>query len=220
MDIFWGRGSALRGKRGCDFLSDQKVTKESLGESAIGPAAEPPGPPCRLPPDPRFTGDALLGTWLKPSGGKNLSGLLSLPPGHWALPGPKLRRSCAEITPPGLAKPWQLVHSCGRIRSAPTRITGNDACLRADGNIRPCFGSSRRGRCPHRPADHGPSPSLAVGAATSRPHDLRRTKQKGRYEIMGRCRGQMGTSASASVFRVGAGVLTGPPVTGQVRPSP
>ncbi len=42
---------------GCAFLSDQKGTKESPGDAAIGPAASRPVLHVGLPPDP-ITGDA------------------------------------------------------------------------------------------------------------------------------------------------------------------
>ena len=64
-----------------------------------------------LPPDPRFTGDALLiSVHLRPAG-KMWSALSSLPPGHWALVVQNLVEKCVEITPPTLAKPGGLVRS-------------------------------------------------------------------------------------------------------------
>ena len=50
------RGGGILLLRGCAFLSDQKGTKESPGDAAIGPAAKPPGPPCRLTPGPPLRG--------------------------------------------------------------------------------------------------------------------------------------------------------------------
>ena len=60
-----------------------------------------------LPPDPRFTGDALLGNWhLRPAGKSGRMVLLA--PGTQAPAGVKFEKSCAVRTPPTLAKPWQL----------------------------------------------------------------------------------------------------------------
>ena len=86
--------------RGCDFLSDQKVTKESPGPpsmSAMPEAALIGGSP-RTP----FTGDALLeiGTCVR----RAKSGrTVLLAPAHWGLPKLKFAASCVEMTPPTLA---------------------------------------------------------------------------------------------------------------------
>ena len=123
-----------------------------------------------------------------------------LPRGHRPLPDPKLKCVCAVRTPPGPAELWLpgSYHgvrqaSCGRMISAPTK-----------------------GR-----------PVLRAGAARRRLYGplVQRGLSAGGLPLPGKfsaanC-GRMGTSAPTKklpIWRVGTGVLTGPPF--QVRPSP
>ena len=221
--------------RGCDFLSDQKVTKESPGVCLRG-TPRGAGVPSRPTPRPPFTGDALLSDSKILPAARRQDLASFLPRGHWPLPGQKLRSVCAVRTPPTQAKPWQLGGCCGRMRhpplqkgalkdggrnetSAPTK--GLSVLRVWAGRRRPmaplCKGGcprsglgdcrfsvkfsaavcgrilsaptempfhfARRGRCPHRPGQ-GPGPSLAVGAAISRPSDHRCTQQEGRHQAV------------------------------------
>ena len=81
-------------------------------------------------------------------------------------------RAAGRLSRADTIRPYERVRwgKCGRMgTSAPTEKPLDFAC---------------RGRCPHRPADHGPGPSLAVGAAISRPSNHHRTKQVGRHQAV------------------------------------
>ena len=65
-----------------------------------------------LSPGPPIYGGRPPGYQVIGSGGQKLSGLPFLPPGHWARPGPKFERICAEMTPTPWAEPGQL-GGCG-----------------------------------------------------------------------------------------------------------
>ena len=59
-------------------------------------------------PDPRFTGDALLGNWHLCPAPPNTRPCILLASGTQAPTGVKFEKFCAVRTPPTLAKPWQL----------------------------------------------------------------------------------------------------------------
>ena len=78
---FRGNGSSLGGGNGCYFLLAQKVTKDALGVDS-GERLRAAGAHSHLPPRPPVTGDAFLGTWLKPSGGPKTRSVMPLASAH------------------------------------------------------------------------------------------------------------------------------------------
>ena len=131
-----GEGVYFFNRRGgCNFLSDQKVTKESLG-AAFDERLRAAGAHRRLAPKPPFYGgrsssQSPLCSGHPSMGIHHVASLLLLSPPNplrWALAGTpidpiwfflprghrpllrqKLENRCAVRTPPALAEPWQLV---------------------------------------------------------------------------------------------------------------
>ena len=154
------------------FFPAMERTKDRRGTASVSTYAQ------RVltgafPPAPPVYGGRPLDTLVLASGGQNLSGMLFLPPGHWAL----RVQNPVDIALKSHRLPWHSQGSwsmiAGRCPQRPLRKVPRYVC---------------RGRCPHRPADHHQGHIEAAypsaGAASRRPRDHARTKRVGRHQAV------------------------------------
>ena len=122
-----GKGTRRRGGgtlhlRGCAFLSDQKGTKESPGDAAIGPAASRPVLHVGFPPDPHYGGRFPEDRFVTPA--RVVTGLPPLPRRcRWPGKGEKAVRLDEESAPVATSRRgWSVLG--GRRNAAPTQRAG------------------------------------------------------------------------------------------------